>query len=207
MNTPEEQELEKIKREAEFLGISVEDVIKNNKELARMVEMLESSPPAIDEEYMMALLAAAESNQDKSEEHTLALLAKLENSKGMEDLLRSMDSYEFDDNFFEKEDDHHAENIVEIEFIPNATAIDVARWMQKNLEENNILYQKRAAYIIQKMFGEQFIYLNKNKNRAINTDVLKAFYIINSTSVKWNNSKRYWRFSKEGDPAGRQVED
>jgi hypothetical protein len=50
---------------------------------------------------------------------------------------------------------------------PNSTIQDVVDWMLDKVETEKILYQSEAAMYIQKTFGEEFTYRNKNFNLAI----------------------------------------
>lgn len=58
---------------------------------------------------------------------------------------------------------------------PNATADDVAQWIQHEVEDRYHLEQEHAIREIEYRFGERFVYLNGNGNSAIVLPVLKAF--------------------------------
>ncbi|MCJ0799128.1 hypothetical protein MNL81_01580 [Acinetobacter baumannii] len=46
----------------------------------------------------------------------------------------------------------------------NITAIDVAKWMVKELDEQEFLYPEWAVWEIQEIFGDDFVSENENGN-------------------------------------------
>ena len=81
------------------------------------------------------------------------------------------------------------------------TADDVGKWMAAELEKGD-LFQQQVVYDIEKKFGPDFVYTNKNGNLAIKPEVLAAFKKANPDAV-WSKRHRYWRKRQEGDEPGR----
>jgi hypothetical protein len=80
----------------------------------------------------------------------------------------------------------------------------ISKWMQDDLEEKGYLYQKSAAYRIKQEFGEEYVYKNKNKNWAINKEILKHFEKATKKDVVWDKKSRRWRKREQDDKPGRQ---
>ncbi len=55
----------------------------------------------------------------------------------------------------------------------NITAIDVAKWMVKELDEQEFLYPEWAVWEIQEIFGDDFVSENENGNLTISKVVLR----------------------------------
>lgn len=89
---------------------------------------------------------------------------------------------------------------------PNATATDVAGWMQSQVDAHGVLEQAHAARSILRQFGDRFLYRNRNRNWAISLPVLGEFFAKTRASVVWVRPQRYWRKRRPGDPPSRQVE-
>jgi hypothetical protein len=64
-----------------------------------------------------------------------------------------------------------------------ATAEEVARWMQSELERKGDLYKADAARGIESEFGEGFVYENQRGNLAIDRKVLRAFRKLTEDTV------------------------
>jgi len=87
------------------------------------------------------------------------------------------------------------------------TAPEVARWMQRKIREDRILYQRDAAEAIRQQFGEEFVYINENGNPAIREDILAEFRQLTEQSVVWEHGMLRWRKRRPDDPRGvRQVD-
>jgi hypothetical protein len=83
------------------------------------------------------------------------------------------------------------------------TAQDVAKWMVEDMAiQQGFLYQGTAVFDIERLFGPQFVYFNKQGNLAIHNDVLKAFNKLTPDCV-WERGNRLWRKRQEGDLPGR----
>lgn len=87
-----------------------------------------------------------------------------------------------------------------------ATLGDVAEWMVKRLNEDELLYQEVVVYEIQDQFGEDFVYENENGNLAISRKVLSEFRKRTEKDVVWERGERLWRRRADYDPEGRQAE-
>lgn len=84
---------------------------------------------------------------------------------------------------------------------PGATVLDVAVWMQHEVEEWGKLSHKYAINHIAHYFGKKFLYINPNGNPAIVEDVLMEFERLTDATVVWCKPRRYWRLRRAGDPA------
>lgn len=87
-----------------------------------------------------------------------------------------------------------------------ATAIDVAEYMVKRLDEVSWLYQEQIVYEIQGKFGEPFVYFNANGNLAIGKDVLKEFKRLTGDDIVWERGPRLWRRRLPYDTEGRRQD-
>jgi len=86
-------------------------------------------------------------------------------------------------------------------------AREVAEWMAAEIEREGILIQRVAAYEIEKRFGKELVYVNKNGQRAINPEVLQEFdKLAPKEKVVWVNrgQARFWRKREPTDKPGRQ---
>lgn len=88
---------------------------------------------------------------------------------------------------------------------PDLTAVDVAKWMQQQVETHGMLFQESAVYHISRHFGTQFSEVNPNGNPAIAKIVLREFRRPNEKTVVWVWQERYWRERQPGDPPRRRV--
>jgi len=79
----------------------------------------------------------------------------------------------------------------------------VAEWMHSRLQQEDRLYQRRTAHEIAKAFGDEFTYVNKNRNLAIDRRVLDAFRRISGETVVWSRRGYFWRKREPGDAASR----
>lgn len=87
---------------------------------------------------------------------------------------------------------------------PNATAKDVAVWMEQQVQEKT-LYQSSAYSQIINLFGKRFTYSNKGVP-SISPEVLKEFLKLTKETVVYINRGRnkYWRKRKGTDKPGRR---
>lgn len=88
----------------------------------------------------------------------------------------------------------------------SATATDAAQWMARQIASRGYLSQSDAVYYIEKLFGEQFVYLNENGNPAISRSVLKEFRRLTEDDVVWSRSDFSWTKRRRGDAPGRQQD-
>ncbi|NEW05392.1 hypothetical protein GK047_05090 [Paenibacillus sp. SYP-B3998] len=72
------------------------------------------------------------------------------------------------------------------------TANEVAEWMFQELQSAGILHQKEAVEYITRNFGEAFIYVNENGNRAIGKDVKKVFKKLHGGRAAWERDGFFW---------------
>lgn len=88
----------------------------------------------------------------------------------------------------------------------NLTAIDVAKWMIKELDNQEILYPEWAVWEIQELFGDNFVSENENGNLSISKNVLKEFRKLTEREVVWMHSEKAWRRLYEDEEyEGRQT--
>lgn len=98
-----------------------------------------------------------------------------------------------------------------------ASPKDVAKRMLELLEDRDAsptvpprskeLDQQDAVNMIQKEFGEEFLYMNANGNLGIHRKVLAEFHKLTGDRVVWERRGQCWRKRKASDPAtGRQVD-
>lgn len=88
----------------------------------------------------------------------------------------------------------------------NLTAIDVAKWMIKELDNQEILYPEWVVWEIQELFGDNFVSENENGNLSITKNVLKEFRKLTEREVVWMRSEKAWRRLYEDEEyEGRQT--
>ena len=86
------------------------------------------------------------------------------------------------------------------------TAIDIAKWMIKELDDQEVLYPEWAVWEIQELFGDDFISENENGNISISKNVLKEFRKLTEREVVWMRSEKAWRRLYEDEEyEGRQT--
>ena len=76
---------------------------------------------------------------------------------------------------------------------------DVAEWMLEQVETRGSLTHQEAVGQIPELFGERFIYLNHQGNRAIKSRVLVHFRKLAAGTVAWERSYFCWRQKPAGD--------
>ena len=82
----------------------------------------------------------------------------------------------------------------------------VAQWMLEELKREKYLYQETVVYDIESKFGEEFTYVNKNGNLAIDRCVLREFRKLTENTVVWERGARLWRLREDYDESGRRQE-
>lgn len=85
------------------------------------------------------------------------------------------------------------------------TVKEIAAWMKEQIPEKAYLRQNRVANMIFRDFGPEYIYKNKNGNRAIRKDILDEFRDITGDEIVWSRSQQAWRKRQDRDPDGRMV--
>jgi hypothetical protein len=80
----------------------------------------------------------------------------------------------------------------------------IAEWMHSRLQQEDRLYQRRTAHEIAKTFGDEFTYVNKNRNLAIDRRILDAFRQISGETVVWSRRGYYWRKRVPDDSSNRR---
>lgn len=88
----------------------------------------------------------------------------------------------------------------------NITITDVAKWMIKELDEQEYLYPQYTVWDIQDLFGDNFIYENENGGLSITKETLKEFRRLTEGTVVWMRSEKAWRRLYEDEEyEGRQT--
>lgn len=91
------------------------------------------------------------------------------------------------------------------------TPLDVAKWMVEQLDESadGQLLQQRAAYVIQELFGPEFVCRDQFGELGISRRVLYRFKQLTEDSVVWvavqgDLLAGYWRKREPFDEHGRR---
>jgi len=86
------------------------------------------------------------------------------------------------------------------------SAKDVAQFMAQQFDDRDFVYQDQIVNAIVERFGEEYLYRNKNGNRAISSEVLAIFRKL-TPDVVWERGQRVWRKRASYDkPGGRGVD-
>ncbi|MCM3274214.1 DUF6953 family protein [Paenibacillus elgii] len=81
-------------------------------------------------------------------------------------------------------------------------AKQVAMWLYNKVLDEEVVFQYHAVREIEEKFGEKFVYINKNGNKAINEKVTKAFREINvEGKVQWDALGYKWVLMLSDDEA------
>lgn len=75
------------------------------------------------------------------------------------------------------------------------TAKDVAEWMYEEVQQAGVLHQDDAVTHIVDHFGEAFIYVNENGNKAIDKEVKKLFKKMHGGRAAWERDGFFWGWS------------
>lgn len=67
------------------------------------------------------------------------------------------------------------------------------------------LVQNTAARRIRVLFGESYVYRNKNHNWAIQKPILDEFRRLTGDHVVWSRSSQLWRLRRPTDPFGTRM--
>ena len=85
------------------------------------------------------------------------------------------------------------------------SSIDVATFMLEQIKKFKILYQQVVVQEIHEKFGDDFVYLNKNQNLAINVEVLAEFRKITKNEIVWSRSGRCWEYKDDLDDSNSRM--
>lgn len=86
------------------------------------------------------------------------------------------------------------------------TPSDIALWMMDELERTGSLLQADAVAGIEREFGPSFIYMNENRNPAIDKRVLREFRELTEDNVIWDRWEYKWRYRQPGDAPSRRQD-
>lgn len=81
----------------------------------------------------------------------------------------------------------------------HATDREIAFFMLKLYKEDKFLLQKVAALEILEKFGEPYVSFNKNRNLAIDKNILVEFKKLTPTAI-WDRHFKAWREKENEDP-------
>ena len=69
----------------------------------------------------------------------------------------------------------------------------VAEFMINEILEKGYVYQEYLVHDIQKIFGEEYVYVNENGNLAISKKVLNEFKKLKEANgIEWDRSDKSW---------------
>ncbi|WP_040726954.1 hypothetical protein [Thiomicrorhabdus sp. Kp2] len=83
--------------------------------------------------------------------------------------------------------------------------IQIATWMQQQLNKDGCLYQDDVVDYIVKQRQESLLRENAEGNLALGLKVLNAFKSLNEHDVVWVIPDKYWRFRVPEDDVGRNA--
>jgi len=82
-------------------------------------------------------------------------------------------------------------------------AQDIAQFMADQFNDRDYVYQSQIVNAIIEKFGDEYIYRNKNGNRAISPEVLKLFRQL-TRDVVWERGSQRWRKMRPDNRPGRR---
>jgi hypothetical protein len=82
---------------------------------------------------------------------------------------------------------------------------EIAQWMLAEFNRHGRLIQNTAARRIRALFGEVYVYRNKNHNWAIQKPILDEFRRLTGNDVVWSRSNQLWRLRRPTDPSGTRM--
>lgn len=85
------------------------------------------------------------------------------------------------------------------------TPYDVAKWMQEQIVDHEVLPQEEVAHNIERLFGDNFVEVSEGGNLRINPKVLYQFRKLTNATVVWDRYERSWYLKKPTDPPGRSI--
>ena len=80
---------------------------------------------------------------------------------------------------------------------------EAAAWMAREVADHYTLDESHAAAHIRQIFGEAFVYRNRDGERAVNPAVLHEFEKLTRDTVVWSGERREWRQREPNDDPGR----
>lgn len=81
------------------------------------------------------------------------------------------------------------------------TSYDVAIWLINEIKREGLLKSAVAAEKVESTFDNSFISLTPEGNKTINSNVLRHFRDLKSSSIEWNIGKLAWQYQGNGDSA------
>lgn len=84
-------------------------------------------------------------------------------------------------------------------------AVQVANWMQEQLNKDGCLYQDDVVDYVVKQKQESLLRENAEGNLVLGLKILNSFKSLNEHDVVWIVSDKYWRFRVPEDDAGRNA--
>ncbi|USB33557.1 hypothetical protein [Paenibacillus sp. YPG26] len=71
----------------------------------------------------------------------------------------------------------------------------VAEWMVQEIRHRGILHQEEATQYIRSYFGEQYVFINENRNVSLSKEVKKAFRKLHGGRVAWDRDGFFWAWT------------
>lgn len=68
----------------------------------------------------------------------------------------------------------------------------IAKWLYDKIIIEHYIDQRTVVYDIEEKFGENFIYINKNGNPAIDAEVLEEFRKLKKNDIIWDQHEQAW---------------
>ncbi|WAF85196.1 hypothetical protein NRL37_24435 [Metapseudomonas otitidis] len=84
-------------------------------------------------------------------------------------------------------------------------AIDVAKWMLRELDRSGCLYQDDVVDYLVKAKADPLLRENADGNLAVGRQVLSEFLSLTEDTVVWVKPERYWRWRVPEDEPGREA--
>ncbi|MDN4600741.1 hypothetical protein P5G61_05850 [Paenibacillus sp. F6_3S_P_1C] len=70
---------------------------------------------------------------------------------------------------------------------------EIAQWLYDKILEEQVVFQYDAVREVEKKFGEKYIYVNDNGNKAIDKKITSAFRDINKDNlIEWDRYDFKW---------------
>jgi hypothetical protein len=83
-------------------------------------------------------------------------------------------------------------------------AWEIARALAKLIENQPVLMHNAAISYVIANGGSEFIYINRNNNKAIDWKVLYRFRKLTEKTIVWSWHGIFWRWRRPSDPPDRR---
>src|SRR5438045_8096186 len=82
---------------------------------------------------------------------------------------------------------------------------EVAQFLLNQIVERGSYTQREFVDDVRERFGEHFIYINENKNLAVNGRVYTAFRKMHNRRIRWDPSGFLWFVDYYGPDSGNEL--